>query len=629
MNFFAHQEKAKFNTKKLVFMFIMAILSIIFIVNLCIAFYYYIPNINHAQSGYNIFLDFLSSINRELFLYSSISIILVIALVSFIKKMTLSSGGKDVAISLGGKLISPDSRDFKERQLLNIVEEMAIASGISVPPIYVIEEESINAFAAGYNFSDAVIGVTKGTINYLNRDELQAIIAHEFSHIFNGDMKINIKLISILHGILFFTILGRIIIHSSFYSRRSRSKESSGAIAAGVVMLIVGYLGYFFGKLIKSSISRQREYLADASAVQFTRNKDGIASALKKIGTLSHGSTIKNPKANEVSHMFFGESSHSLISMMSTHPPLEKRILAVDPNWDGEFNSNLEENNSQKIESQSNTSRGKKEDIKRSSMATLLNNIGNIEEEKIEKAHNLILHIPEEIKEAAHESFGSRAIIYCLLIQNDEYYEKQLKILEDKADNVVFKLVQRLHPIMMSMDNSFRLSLIEMSAPSLKQLSKSQYNIFKNNVLALIESDEEVSLFEWSLAKIIFHNLDVEFNSKIVNKSEKYSLLSIKDEVSTLLSIISHNDRVHDSRKCFELMVSKNNISKFNFLEKKDIKISDLDKAMNKLERLKVLDKEKLLKMISNYIDHDMNSFRNLELIRAIGVVLDCTNTLI
>jgi len=629
MNFFAHQEKAKLNTKKLVFMFIMAILSIIFIINLSIAFYYHIPNINNDQSGYNIFLDFLTSIDKKLFLYSSICIILVIVLVSFIKKMTLSSGGKDVAISLGGKLISSDSRDFKERQLLNIVEEMAIASGISVPPIYVIEEESINAFAAGYNFSDAVIGVTKGTINYLNRDELQAIIAHEFSHIFNGDMKINIKLISILHGILFFTILGRIIIHSSLYRSRSRSKESSGAIAVGVIMLIVGYLGYFFGKLIKSSISRQREYLADASAVQFTRNKDGIASALKKIGTLSHGSTIKNPKANEVSHMFFGESSHSLTSLMSTHPPLEKRILAVDPNWDGEFNSNLEENNSQKIEYQSNPLRSKKEDIKRSSMATLLNNIGNIEEKKIEKAHNLILNIPEEIKEAAHESFGARAIIYCLLIKNDEYYQKQLKILEDKADDVVFKLVQRLHPIMISMDNSFRLSLIEMSVPSLRQLSKSQYNIFKNNVLALIESDEEVSLFEWSLAKIIFHNLDAEFNSKVVNKSEKYSLLSIKDEVDTLLSVISHNDRSHDSRKCFELMVTKNNVSKFNFLEKKDIKISDLDKAMNKLERLKVLDKEKLLKMISNYIDHDTNSFRNVELMRSIGVILDCPITLI
>ncbi len=249
--------------------------------------------------------------------------------------------------------------------------------------------------------------------------------------------------------------------------------------------------------------------------------------------------------------------------------------------------------------------------------------------EKIEKAHNLILNIPEEIKEAAHESFGARAIIYCLLIKNDEYYQKQLKILEDKADDVVFKLVQRLHPIMISMDNSFRLSLIEMSVPSLRQLSKSQYNIFKNNVLALIESDEEVSLFEWSLAKIIFHNLDAEFNSKVVNKSEKYSLLSIKDEVDTLLSVISHNDRSHDSRKCFELMVTKNNVSKFNFLEKKDIKISDLDKAMNKLERLKVLDKEKLLKMISNYIDHDTNSFRNVELMRSIGVILDCPITLI
>lgn len=608
-------------------MFILAVLSVVIIANLSFSILYFI-NLKNSSPAIKIsFFEFLlSKENITLSTYISLLMTAIIIIVSFIKRILLSSGGKAVAESLNGILISTDTKDFKERQLLNIVEEMAIASGITVPPTYIINEESINAFAAGYNFSDAVIGVTKGTLNHLNRDELQAVIAHEFSHIFNGDMKLNIKLISVLHGILFITIIGRSLLRSAIYRStfsRSRNNKNNSTLIIGIILTITGYIGYIFGQIIKASISRQREYLADASAVQFTRNKDGIASALKKIGTLSYGSEIKNPKSQETSHMFFGESSSNFLSMMATHPPLKDRILAIDPNWDKKFNSNLENNQKKTIEAKKDNS-NKKENIKMSSMAILLNNIGNIKKENINKAHNIISNIPDKIREEMYNSFGARAVIYSLLLKKDQHFTKQLEILKINADNQVLLLLKKIYPIINKIDKSSILSLIELSIPALKQLSTRQYINFKNNINLLVNADYKISLFEWSLSKIIFHNLDIEFDPKNINNKERYGIKSLKNEINLLLSLISYNDKNNNPKKYFDLMTKSEKLIKFSLINNKNIKISDLDKSIIKLERLKLSDKEKLFKMISNYIDYDEKSFKNMELIRAISVILDC-----
>jgi Zn-dependent protease with chaperone function len=206
---------------------------------------------------------------------------------------------------------------------------MAIAAGMPVPPVYLIRENSINAFAAGFGIHDAVIGINQGTIDLLNRQELQGVVAHEFSHILNGDMRINLRIIALLNGILILGIIGGGLMRGSMFSR---SRDRGALIALGIGLLVIGYGGTFFGQLIKAAVSRQREYLADASAVQFTRSTQGIANALKKIGAHSTGSRIESPQADENSHLFFG-AIRSFSSMMATHPPLEARIKALDPNW--------------------------------------------------------------------------------------------------------------------------------------------------------------------------------------------------------------------------------------------------------------------------------------------------------
>ena len=233
----------------------------------------------------------------------------------------------------------------EERRLVNVVEEMAIASGVRIPEIYVLPEEGINAFAAGFSTDDAAIAVTDGCLKTLNRDQLQGVIAHEFSHILNGDMRLNIRLIGLLFGILLLAITGQILLRSTLYSGgRRRDSKSGGAVMVialvGLALILIGYIGVFFGRLIQSAVSRQREFLADASAVQFTRNPDGLAGALKQIGAHASGSVLRNNHATEASHLFFANGlQSSFMNLFATHPPLVERIRAIDPSFDGDFRS--------------------------------------------------------------------------------------------------------------------------------------------------------------------------------------------------------------------------------------------------------------------------------------------------
>ena len=339
MNFFESQDRVRKNTFQLVLLFSLAVITLIIMTNLLVMVVFGYINSQQAQEGG----DLLQQMDWQTFATIGVGVGVVILVGSLYKIMTLSAGGKAVAESLGGQLIPQDTNDLKQRKLLNVVQEMAIASGTPAPPVYLLTgEEGINAFAAGFTPRDAVIGVTQGTIDHLSRDQLQGVIAHEFSHIFNGDMRLNIRLMGILNGILIIGIIGYYILYSASFSGRGRSsgKGAGGIIALAIGLMVLGFAGTFFGGLIKAAVSRQREYLADASAVQFTRNPDGIAGALKRIGGLEFGSKIKNPGAPEVSHAFFAQGISGFMSSLSaTHPPFAKRIKRIDPHWDGKFDT--------------------------------------------------------------------------------------------------------------------------------------------------------------------------------------------------------------------------------------------------------------------------------------------------
>ena len=333
MDFFEHQERARKSSQRLVLLFALAVAGIV------------------ASVYLTVMLFVVIKLNGQLwepraFSVIAVAVLAVVGAGSLYKVAQLNGGGAVVARRLGGRHVDPGSTDPLERRVLNVVQEMAIASGTAVPDVYVLDSEpGINAFAAGHGGGDAVIGVTRGAMEKLTRDELQGVMGHEFSHLLNGDMKLNLRLMGVIHGILLIGIIGRVLMHGGGGGRSRRSKDGGAQIALlGLALFAIGYLGTLFGNLIKAAVSRQREFLADASAVQFTRNPEGISHALAKIGGLAQGSRMASSLAAEASHMFFGDGMvHRISSVMATHPPLPERIVRIDPSFAGRFEAVAED----------------------------------------------------------------------------------------------------------------------------------------------------------------------------------------------------------------------------------------------------------------------------------------------
>src|SRR5208283_3801286 len=335
MDFFTQQDKTRRKTKLLVFYFAIAVAALIVAV-----YFASLVIFTGAQAHYHRYGEQpqFALWNPQLFLGVAIGVLAVILIGSGYKTMALAQGGSVVSEMMGGRLVKPNTNDPDERRLLNVVEEMAIASGVPVPQVYVMDEEDgINAFAAGHKPGDATVTVTRGCMKLLSRDELQGVIGHEFSHILNGDMRLNLRLMGIIFGILCLAIIGRVLLQTTRGGGRSRGQNPLPLL--GLLLLVIGYIGVFFGRLIQAAVSRQREFLADASSVQFTRNPEGITGALKKIGGLGEtGSRLSHAHAEELSHMFFGNGvSEPFIGLLETHPPLVERIRVFDANFDGKF----------------------------------------------------------------------------------------------------------------------------------------------------------------------------------------------------------------------------------------------------------------------------------------------------
>ena len=348
MDFFEHQERARQATGGLIFLYVLFVIAIVATLHALVSFVYFLVLTNETvPNEYASPIDFLSVVTSPTILFGTAGTVAAIILVATLVKLaSLSQGGSKVAESLGGREVSLSTTDLQERRLLNIVEEMALASGVSMPRVFVMDSETgINAFAAGFSPKDAAIAVTRGALGLFNRDELQAVIGHEFSHILNGDMRLNIRMIGVLSGIICISLIGNIIMRIGNTILRSSSprrnkKDNSSAIALGLLLVgaaiwIIGSVGVLCSRIMQAMITRQRELLADASSVQFTRNPDAMASALKLIGAFSGGSRLESALAPEVSHMLFASGLKS--SFFATHPPLETRIRQIDPTFDGDF----------------------------------------------------------------------------------------------------------------------------------------------------------------------------------------------------------------------------------------------------------------------------------------------------
>ncbi len=497
MDFFHHQDTARQRTGLLVMLFTLAVLAITGLVSvISIGIYFYFTG-----------EPFTTQSIISYCLLSFVGVLLVVSISSFIRLSELNAnGGRGVAESIGGKLISTDTSNAKHRQLLNVVEEMSIASGIPVPPVYVMaEEHGINAFAAGMSIDDAVIGVTQGALDAFSRDELQGVIAHEFSHILNGDMRLNTRLIGALFGITCIAHFGHLILDNSNSTRhvsRSSSDSNKGfavIILIAIVCLVLGWLGTLFGNMIKAAISRQREFLADASAVQFTRNDQGIAGALKKIGSNVQGSTLNTKASDEMSHMMFGQSKLSgFSSLFATHPPLDERIRRIEPNWDGSY--------AQHSHAQNAAFDNEQVSGFAVSGGSPASQSASPSEQLSETGQQLISQLPPELVDIAREPYSARFVAFALIFDGSDIQREMIKSYVPLASQSTLLLW-----LDYDLPLHLRFPLLELTLPALKSLSEAQKISLCKVLRELSETDNQYSLAEWCVINLLEKQLLASF----------------------------------------------------------------------------------------------------------------------
>lgn len=633
MDFFQHQEAARRRTTLLVLYYAVAVAAIIIAVYLAAVFAFHSAGdeapLTFPGSGRFNPLDWW---NERLFVgVAGITLIIVLAGTSY-KILALREGGAAVARLLGGRLVDRATTDGDERRLLNVVEEMAIAAGMRVPPVYVLDEEpGLNAFAAGYSPDDAVVAVTRGSLEQLTRDELQGVIAHEFSHIFNGDMRLNVNLMGVLHGILVIGLIGYSIVRGGVGTgsgprRRSsgRGEGGGGIFVFGLLIMVIGFIGVFFAKLIKSAVSRQREYLADASAVQYTRNPAGIGNALRKIAG-SYGSRIRSPRAEEASHFYFADGlASSLLSLTATHPPVAERIRRIDASL---VSGAEEETEMMERTGALSGFAGGRTEIPLTP-ADLTAQVGTLQQQHIDYAARLIAALPPDIRSMANELFGAQALLYSLLLGDAaSAREGQLKYLEENLAPEVLAEVKKASTLLEKCGAETRLPLVDLALPVLFGFSAEQFKRFRTSVHALILVDNEVTLFEFALARILAHTLERRVLKKRQAAVLYQSISEVLASCQVLLSAVAHyaGDGVSAQQSYAQALSELKLSQNIPLLEHDDSTLEHLNGALNDLTRASAPVKKNVIAACAAAVQADGRvTMEEAEVLRAICESLDC-----
>jgi Zn-dependent protease with chaperone function len=615
MDFFEAQDEARKKTKWLVLWFVLAVIGVVVAVDLLV--------IALVDEGPN-----------QIYIVITASVLTggIMLAASGYKTTQLSAGGSVVAEDLGGRLVMPGSADFEEKRLLNIVSEMALASGMPVPQVYLLDhEEGINAFAAGTEPSNAVIGVTRGCLQRLSREELSGVIAHEFSHIINGDMRLNMRLMGLVFGLVVISIIGRGMVQLLRFqggSSRRNNKEGGNVMLVlfllGLGLLVIGGLGSLFGRLIQAAVSRQREFLADASSVQFTRNPDGIVGALKKIGGSEIGSKIKAPKAVEASHMFFSNGGMFNFFLM-THPPLDVRIRAVQKNWDGKFESSeikpITANRNTKNEERD----GPLDALPGAVVLGAVSGIGQGERRRISTGQQLHQGISQRWREAIHDREEAQAVIFGLLLNKDEkFLSKEVSFLEEEAGGEAKELALKWQAEARGLHSARKIALVEMALPTLRSLSPLEYERFRDIMRWLIASDGQVELFEFMIQRVIERHLGSYFERKAFRNIAYHQFDRLLPEANILVSTVSEiGAGCADDAEAAYLEATSDWKDR---LDRKGVSSHDeLDEALDKFSQASPLVKRQILVACVTAAARDGKlSSREAELLRTIADSIGC-----
>jgi Zn-dependent protease with chaperone function len=632
-DFFERQDESRRRTTRLLVLFGLGILTLVGLVYLLAAFIFLLPG---DEPGHPVSLW-----NPELLAAVAVGVAVVVAGGSLIKAAQLSGGGKAVALMLNGREVLGTTRDLKERRLLNVVEEMAIASGVPVPPVYVLPEQGINAFAAGHAPGDVVVAVSQGCLAYLTRDELQGVVGHEFSHILNGDVRLNLRIMVLIFGIMALSTIGFVLMRTAPRSSSDSRRDGGGIVLLGLGLYVLGMGSAFFGWLIQAAVSRQREFLADASAVQFTRNPEGIAGALKKIGGLEVGSRIANPKADECSHLFLSDAfmGARLTNLFATHPPLEARIRQLDPQFDGTYPTVEPVGVSPEEEKRPQPGRlppifGRFPHPAAMAAAaaadSAVQQVGRPQPRHVAYAAAVESDLPDILREAAQEPFSARAMIYCLLLDpRQEIRQVQLAQLQAGAAPQDYQEAMRLLEPVRQLADAARLPLVEQTLPALRQMSPAQHQIFRDQVSGLIHADNHVSLFEYALQCVLNRYLDADYNRQ--RPSVRYkSPAQVAPQVATVLSLLAWEgqeeaDAVQKAFAAGMQTYSGSEPSADQLLAREDSAPRAFHAALQTLAMAAPAIKRQVVAACAATIQADRQvTVREGELLRAICATLDC-----
>ena len=617
MNFFEHQERARRSTGRLVIMFSLAVVGIITI--LYFFFALLLASDSHPRG---------SLWQPMTLLWVMGGTLLTSGLACLIKISSLSAGGSAVAEMVGGVKVAHGTGDLAEQKYANVVEEMAIASGVPVPDIYILQDEgAINAFAAGYSIDDAAVAVSRGCIERLDRDELQGVVAHEFSHILNGDMRLNIRLVGVLAGILFLATLGYIFMRIGGGIARSGGggKEKGGAMAAaagffliGLVIMVIGYIGHFFGSLIKAAVSRQREFLADASAVQFTRNPGGIGGALRKIGGYADG-VIENPRASEISHMCFTSTISGFFSF-ATHPPLPERISRIEKTPLEAIGPGGEALGSPLAAGAVGLAGGgveaRADDVVAAS--------GSVNEAGIRNAIHIVASLPAGLAEAARHPLSATVLAYLLILPEDKKERRGMirKGLSGILGKDELGELSRLEKLMPLLDDHARLPLLEMCAPALRLLTKDQARQFGDRIEQIVKLDNEVDLREFCYITMIEFCVHGAGRLRRKNRKRYRKFDELAPDFSRILSALADAGHVEPSQRSRAFKYARKVFEGKAELkyEEKMVAVKELRISIGRLARSSVRMRKAFLKAASYCVlFDDVIEVREAELLRALA----------
>ncbi len=629
MNFFQSQAQARSHSRRLVVLFALAVALIVAAVNavviVALAF-------TQQETAGAIDPAALARQSPEVVAVVTAVVVGIVACASLYKVLLLRSGGGVVARSLGATLLPAQTRDPRYRLLRNVVEEIAIASGVAVPEIYVIEEEeAINAFAAGFSPADAAVTVTRGALDKLSRDELQGVIAHEFSHVVNGDMRLSIQLMGVTFGILVIAIIARGVLRG--VGRGRGSKKGGGVVVlAALAIMVIGYIGVFFARLIKAGFSRQRESLADASAVQFTRQTQGLAGALKKIAGVTAGSHLQSARTEEVSHMLFGEGMQ-LSSLFATHPPLAERIKALEPAFDiGQIGAlSRGWNDPDYVPEDLATSApiaGFAPAASAAAPVAPARLIAQPGPQHYHYAEALHAALPEDLQALAHDPATARQLVLALLLDPDAgTRQRQLGLIAKDLGTAPANAVAGLWPRAETLDPALRLPLTELAFPALRGGTRDELMGLVSMIARLSHVDGHISMLEFCLGRMVRTLVADALKPGRAAVAGRLKVSACEADVARLLSAIAEygSENADAARRSYMAGLS-------HVLPQSGVKYRPgqqwpavLDAALRTLDGLQGAGKELLIEGLVKTASHDGRvTVGEMELLRVICASLHC-----